>query len=187
MEGSEAIHYPLPITVQEYLAGELESEVRHEYVAGHVYAMAGASKNHERVSGRLFADLFGHLRGGTCEVYKSDMKVQVEVMGETTFFYPDIVVSCDPDDDDSHFLNTPKLIIEILSEDERRDRIENFLIYQHIPTLEEYAIVSQNRRRPEVTVFRREESWSPGHSHKEGDFTLAAIGFTGKVEDLYAR
>jgi Uma2 family endonuclease len=185
MEGSEAIQYPVPMSVDEYLAEERLSEVRHEYVAGHVYAMAGASKNHERVSLALAAALLGHTRGGPCEVFKSDMKVQVEVMANTTFYYPDIVVACDPSDGDSHFLNNPKVIVEVLSEDERRDRIEKFLIYQHLPSLEEYVVISQNPKRPEVSIFRRDESWAPGHIHKSGEFELASIGFKGRVEDLY--
>ena len=179
------MYYPDPITIEEYLAGEKISEIRHEYVAGQVYAMAGASKNHERVSGGMFASIFGHLGGGPCEVYKSDMKVFVNVLRNEAFYYPDIVVGCDPDDNDTHFLNRPKLIIEVLSEDEKRDRVEKFLIYQAIESLEEYVIVSQNPKRPEISIFRKAEGWTPGHVHTEGEFTLASIDYTGRVEDLY--
>jgi Uma2 family endonuclease len=145
----------------------------------------GASKNHERVSGGLFANIFGHLRGGPGEVYKSDMKVFVRVLRNEAFYYPDIVVGCDPDDNDTHFLNHPKLIVEVLSEDEKRDRVENFLIYQAIESLEEYVIASQNPKRPEISVFRKAEGWTPGYVHHEGAYTLASIDDTGRVEDLY--
>ena len=180
-----AMKYPDPITVEEYLEGEKISEIRHEYVAGQVYAMAGASKNHERVSLNLASDLLKHTRGGPCEVFKSDMKVFVNVLRNEAFYYPDIVVGCDPDDNDTHFLNSPKLIIEVLSADEKRDRVEKFLIYQAIESLEEYAIVSQNPKRPEISIYRKAEGWTPGHTHTEGEFTLATIDYTGKVEDLY--
>jgi len=180
-----AMKYPDPISVEEYLEGERISEIRHEFVGGQVYAMAGASKNHERVSGGFFANIFGHLRGGPCEVYKSDMKVFVSVLRNEAFYYPDIVVGCDPNDNDTHFLNNPKLIIEVLSEDEKRDRVEKFLIYQAIESLEEYAIVSQNPKRPEISIFRKAEGWIPGYVHHEGGFTLASIDYTGRVEDLY--
>ena len=179
------MHYPDPVSVDEYLDGEKISEVRHEYVAGQVYAMAGASKNHERVSGRLFARIMAHIDGGRCEVFKSDMKVFVKVLHNEAFYYPDVVVGCDPDDNDTHFLNSPKLIIEVLSEDEKRDRIEKFLIYQSIDSLEEYAVISQNPKRPEISIFRKSEGWTPGYKHTEGEYTLASIDFTGRVEDLY--
>lgn len=177
--------YPEPISREEYLEGEKISEIRHEYVAGQVYAMAGASKNHERVSLNLAADLLRHTRGGSCEVFKSDMKVMVNVLQNESFYYPDIVVGCDPDDNDAYFLNHPKLIIEVLSEDEKRDRVEKFLIYQAIESLEEYAIISENPKRPEISIFRKSEGWTKGHKHTEGEFTLASIGYTGKLEDLY--
>ena len=185
MPSNTAMHYPDPISVEEYLEGEKLSEIRHEYVAGQVYAMAGASKNHERVSLNLASELLRHTRGGPCEVFKSDMKVFVNVLHNEAFYYPDIVVGCDPEDNDTHFLNNPKLIIEVLSEDEKRDRIEKFLIYQAIESLEEYAIVSQNPKRPEISIFRKSEGWTPGYKHTEGEFTLATIGYTGKVEELY--
>jgi len=186
MEGSGAFQYPTPISVAEYLEEERASEIRHEYARGIVYAMAGASKNHERVSGFLFASILQHLRGGPCEVFKSDMKVNVEVMGSTNFYYPDIVVSCDPSDSESHYLTDPKLIIEVLSEDEKRDRFEKFLIYQHIEALEEYAVVSQNPKRPEVSIFRKSDDWTPGRVITAGEYELESIGFKGQVEDLYA-
>ena len=172
--------------MEEYLEDEKISEIRHEYVAGQVYAMAGASKNHERVSGRLFSRIMNHIDGGPCEVFKADMKVYVNVLHNEAFYYPDIVVGCDPEDNDTHFLNNPKLIIEVLSADEKRDCIEKFLIYQTIESLEEYAIVSQNPKRPEISMFRKFEGWTPGNKHTEGEFTLETIGYTGKVEDLYS-
>lgn len=177
--------YPDPISIEEYLEGEKISEVRHEYVSGQVYAMAGASKNHEKVSLNLASDLLSHTRGGPCEVYKSDMKVFVQILRNEAFYYPDIVVDCDPDDHETHFLKNPRLIIEVLSEDEKRDRVEKFLIYQAIESLEEYAIVSQNPKRPEISIFRKAEGWTPGHVHHEGEFVLASIDYTGRVEDLY--
>ncbi|MFT5855194.1 MAG: Uma2 family endonuclease [Verrucomicrobiales bacterium] len=89
--------------------GERLTEERHEYMAVQVYAIAGASKNHERVSGFLFATMLQHLRGEPCEVFKSDMKVNVEVMDATIFYYPDIVVSCDPSRKREPLLNRPKV------------------------------------------------------------------------------
>ena len=113
------------------------------------------------------------------------MKVFVNVLRNEAFDYPDIVLGCDPEDNDTHFLNRPKLIVEVLSEDAKRDRIEKFLIYQAIESLEEYVIVSQNPKRPEISILRKAEGWLPGHVHHEGELTLASITYTGQVEDLY--
>jgi Uma2 family endonuclease len=185
MDGSAALKMPEKMSIAEYLESEMHSEVRHEYRNGYVRGMAGASKNHERVGGRLFGELYGHLKGSPCEVFKSDMKVLVDVDEQQAFFYPDLVVGCDPADDEAFYLRHPKLIIEVLSVDEFRDRVEKRLIYQRLPSLEEYAVVSQDPAKPEITIFRRADGWEPGAVHRSGGFELRSIGFQGRVEDLY--
>jgi Uma2 family endonuclease len=184
-EGSTAMNLPGTVTVAEYLDGETRSEERHEYRDGLVIAMAGASRRHERVSMTLSNRIFNYLGGHPCEVFKSDMKLRLEIYGRTFFLYPDIMVSCDPFDGDAQFLTSPKLIIEVLSENEVRDRVEKFLMYQRIPTLEEYAVVSQWAEKPEVTLFRRANGWEPGETHTEGEVTFESIGLTMRVEELY--
>lgn len=185
MSGSAAIRIPDPISVDDYLEGERHSEIKHEYSGGVVTAMAGASKKHELVAGNLFASIHAQLRGKGCRTFKSDMKVRAEVVGEDIFYYPDVMVACDPGDQDPYFVRKPKLIIEVLSDNVSRDRIEKFLVYQRIPSLEEYVVVSQHPERAEVTIFRRENGWEPGELHRTGPFTLQSIGLTLTVEDLY--
>lgn len=177
--------WPVRVPVEEYMETEKCSEQRHEYRDGVVVAMAGASKQHERVSGRLFIKLGNHLAGKPCEVFKSDMRLHMMIYGRTFYLYPDIMVACDPDDRDSHIVRAPKLLIEVLSEDENRDRIEKFLMYQRIPSLEEYVVVSQRPEFPEVSIFRKREGWEPGHVHTSGEVTFESIDLTIKVEDLY--
>ncbi len=109
------------ISVEDYLTGELESEVRHEYFGGVVRAMAGASDRHERVSGNLFAALHAHLKGGPCQVFKDGMKLRLEVNKSDVFYYPDVMVACDPKDDHRYFRERPSLVVEVLSEDVNRD------------------------------------------------------------------
>jgi hypothetical protein len=87
---------------------------------------------------------------------------------------------------ESHFLTDPKLIVEVLSEDERRDQFEKFLIYQYIPALEEHAVVSQNPKRPEVSIFRKSDGWTPAEVHISGEYEFRSIRFKALVEDLYA-
>src|SRR2546423_8717771 len=86
------------VTVGDYLSGELRSEVRHEYVGGSVYAMAGASEEHNAIAGNLFAALHAHLRGKPCRVFFVDMKVRLLITHTDIFYYPDLMVACDPRD-----------------------------------------------------------------------------------------
>src|SRR6266404_3018929 len=147
-------------TVDEYLSGELRGEIRHEYIGGTIYAMAGASEDHNAIAGNLFAALHSHLRGKPCRVFFVDMKVRLLIARADIFYYPDLMVACDPRDTDRYFKRYPKVLIEVLSPDtEATDRREKFLSYTGIETLEEYVLVAQDRR--EVTVFRRSRQWQP--------------------------
>ncbi len=84
------------ITPEEYLQLELHSDVKHEYIDGYVYAMAGASDSHVTVSGNLFALLRNHVRGSGCRVFISDMKARIEPLNRC--YYPDVMVTCDERD-----------------------------------------------------------------------------------------
>src|SRR6266481_2963243 len=151
---------PGTLTVDEYLSGELQSGVRHEYIGGTVYAMAGASEEHNAIAGNLFAALHAHLRGKPCRVFFVDMKARVLIARTDIFYYPDLMVACDPRDTDRYFKRYPKVLIEVLSATtEAIDRREKFLSYRQIETLQEYVLVAQDKM--EVTVFRRESQWQP--------------------------
>ena len=173
------------ISVEEYLEGESRSEIKHEYQGGAVIAMAGASRKHELVALNLATTIHGHLRGQKCRAFKSDMKLRVGVLDTQMFFYPDIMVACEPEDDDPIYVRKPKLIIEILSEFAARDRVEKYLIYQRIPSLEEYVMVNQHPEQAEVIIHRREDNWEPAEIVRHGNFTLRSIGLTLTVEELY--
>lgn len=142
------------MTPEQYLAGERDAPSRHEYVLGELYAMAGASDAHVTVSGNAFALLKAHLRGSDCRVYMADMKVRCNE-GEA-FFYPDVMVGCDPSDRQrSYFKDHPKLIIEVLSPaTEAFDRGGKFAHYREIGSLTEYALIDSREHR--VDIFRRE-------------------------------
>ena len=172
------------MSVEEYLAFEEESEVKHEYAAGYVKAMAGARKIHEVVAGNLFAEMHRHLRGSGCNAFKGDMKLRTDFHEEPVFYYPDVVVSCEEQDNLSAYLTAPKLIIEVSTE-WKRDYIEKFVSYTRIPSLEEYAIVWADEKKPIVTIFRKETGWEPPEQHHSGPFTLKSIGLTLNLEELY--
>lgn len=174
------------LTPEAYLEGERHSEVRHEYFEGEVYAMAGASSEHELAAGNVFAALHAHLKGKPYRVFKDGMKLKLQAMGRDVFYYPDIMVACDPSDNHRYYREKPKLLIEVLSEDENKDLIEKFFAYQRLPSLEEYVVVRPDPAKPEVRIFRRAEGWEPGETRQEGEFTLRSVNLTLKVADLYA-
>ena len=148
------------LTVDEYLAGELLGNDRHEYLSGVVYAMAGASSDHNTIAGNLFASLRAALRGRPCRAFISDVKLRLAISEEDVLYYPDVMVACDPRDTDPYFKRFPKVLIEVLSpQTEQTDRREKFLSYIQIETLEEYVLVAQDKL--EVTVFRAPTNGSP--------------------------
>lgn len=138
------------VSIDEYLAGERASEVKHEYAAGRVFAMAGASERHNRISGNLFAMLHAATRKSQCTPFISDMRVRIDQV----VYYPDLMVCCDPTDLDPYLKHSPCLVIEVLSEStERIDRGEKLHNYRKIAHLKAYVLVSQDA--PRVEIYRR--------------------------------
>ena len=133
-----------PISVEEYLRLEETSEIRHEYVGGYLYAMTGASRRHNRIVTNFASLLLNAADAQGCEVYSSDVKVEVS---ERVYYYPDLLVTCEPDDNDAYISRSPCLVVEVLSPStSRTDRREKFLAYDRIPTLRAYLIVHQDRQ-----------------------------------------
>ncbi len=142
-----------PLSVAEYLEGEQCSDVRHEYVAGQVFAMAGAGEKHNRIAGNLFFHLRAATRGTPCGTFISDMKVRVDA--HDAFYYPDVLLDCDPDDSEPLYKRSPCLIAEVLSPwTEVIDRREKLLAYRALESLRYYLLVSQEWRL--VEVYRRD-------------------------------
>ena len=148
------------LSVADYLAGEDGGEIRHEYLGGQLYPMAGASRRHGLITVNLGAFLRPLVRATDCQVFANDMKVRLRVAGDDVFYYPDILLTCDPADRETYFCTRPCLIVEVLSEQtERTDRREKFLAYTTLESLRGYVLVAQDTRR--VELFRRENDWQP--------------------------
>ena len=146
------------LSIDEYLRGELESDIRHEYIAGETYAMVGASDRHGLIALNLATALRPAVRGTPCQVFMTDMKLRLVNGGEEVFYYPDLLVSCDPQDRATYYRTRPCLIVEVLSETTQRiDRREKWLAYTTLESLREYLILSQDRR--EADLYRREDGW----------------------------
>lgn len=145
---------------EDYLVREAESEVRHEFVNGEVYAMAGASRNHNRIAGNIFAELHSSLNGKPCEPFIADMKLHIELGMDEIGYYPDVIVSCNPKDDDAHYIENPTVIFEVLSKSTHRiDTREKLLAYQALPGLQVYVMLHQDQMR--AVVHRRSNQWWP--------------------------
>jgi Uma2 family endonuclease len=136
-----------------YLAWEAQRPEKHEFLAGEVFAMVGARREHVVVALNLAATFKQRLRGGPCQTYVSDLKLRVESVD--AFFYPDVMVSCDPRDHTAdQFIEHPILIVEVLSESTAAfDRGDKFAAYRALPSLQEYVLVDISSQR--VESFRR--------------------------------
>ena len=177
---SVSSHY---ISVEAYLSGEPLSEVRHEYVDGQVYAMTGASDRHGLIVNALAYALTPAARQKRCQLFTSDMKVRLEIGGKTIFYYPDLLLSCNPQDREAYFRRSPCLIVEVLSvSTERIDRREKLLAYQSLPSLQAYLLVAQDQ--PQVTVYRRANDWQAEH-YTQGEIWLDCLDMTLPVAEIY--
>lgn len=175
---------PVKWTEAEYLKAEQSSEVRHEYIGGDLYAMAGASEEHNFISGNIFAAIRAHLRGKPCKVFIHDMKARVYAQ-LTLYYYPDVMVVCDPGDDDRFFKSKPRIIVEVVSESTRgTDEREKLLTFIQLPSLEEYVLVEQDRMK--VTIHRRDADWVPELLEgPEAQLKLHSIGFEMPLSAVY--
>lgn len=180
-----ALPKPIYVSPEEYLLQENDNllDTRHEYLNGLVYAMAGASRGHNRVTNKLALRLGNHLEGTRCEVFQSDMKVGIKHQNDVRFYYPDVQVTCS-EETEAYYNTAPCLVIEVLSESTaRKDRTEKLLGYQLISTLQEYLICSQDT--PIVELYRRRTNWQRERFTEEQSFLLESVNLEIAVADIY--
>ncbi|MHB9021011.1 MAG: Uma2 family endonuclease [Halothiobacillus sp.] len=171
------------LSVADYLTGEQHSELRHEYIDGQVYAMGGASDRHGLIAMSFSLLLGPKAREKKCQLFIADMKVRLNISGKDIFYYPDLLLSCDPADRESHYRQNPCLMIEVLSDGtERIDRREKMLAYQTLPSLQEYVLVAQDYAQ--IEIYRRRADWLP-ETYNEGEFTLECLDLTTPVAEVY--
>ena len=177
-----SIAVKLRVSEEEYLQGELLSDIKHELIGGEVYAMAGASKNHERISGNLYRTFGNFLENSPCESFSTEIKVKVG----NNFFYPDVMVVCDDQTDHPYYSESPTILVKVLSKSTRRnDETIKRMAYQSIPSLQEYLLIEQDF--VDVEVFCRKNGWLPQHYFLGDEFALDSIGVILSVEDIYRR
>jgi Uma2 family endonuclease len=179
--------HPTHYTLDEYLSFEASSNVKHEYLDGKIYAMAGGSPEHAALAAAVIGLLFAQLRSGQCRALDADLRVRVPATGLLT--YPDVTVVCGPrevDAKDPLAVNNPTLIVEVLSPStEEYDRGEKFEHYQRLPSLRQYVLVSAASERTIEVRTRTESGWSRSLMRDGEAAKLESIAATLDVRELF--
>ena len=176
------------VSPEDFLDGELHSEVKHEYLSGVVYAMAGARNQHNDIATNVLGMLHARLRGKPCRPYNSDTKVRLRLPAGLRFYYPDAQVTCQPNSPDESYQEQPVVVVEVISESTRRtDEGEKLDGYCALPSLEVYLLVESERAlvigyRRGATGFTREV-----FSGLEAVVPLACIGAELPLTEIYER
>jgi Uma2 family endonuclease len=173
------------MTAEEYLEWEAKQELRHEYIDGEIIAMTGGTLPHNDIALNFYRSLYPHLRQRGCRVNVSDAKVQANK--NSRYFYPDLVVTCHPDDlKAKDFIQHPKVIVEVLSPGTATyDRTKKLKYYRQIPSLQEYVLVDSEEIA--VEVYRRGEGkmWLY-YEYEAGEaIALDSIDFECPIDLLY--
>jgi Uma2 family endonuclease len=177
-------------TPERYLAFERASETKHEYLAGEIFAMTGASENHNLITGNTLASLHTQLRRTPCRIYPSDMRLKVPAAGLYT--YPDVTAVCgEPQFEEDAVPDTllnPTVLIEVLSPStENYDRGKKFQYYRTLESLQEYLLISQESARIEHYV-RQGEQWLFSDAYRLEDVVkLPSIDCTLALADVYEK
>ena len=176
-------------TPEEYLALERQAETKSEYINGEIYAMAGASREHNYIAGDLFGELRSQLRGRNCKLFMSDMRVRVKPTGLYT--YPDVVVVCGRprfDDTQVDVLLNPTVLFEVLSSStEAYDRGAKFAHYRYLDSLQEYVLVAQDRMQVDHYARMGNQWLLTAYSKPEEILALPAIECNLPLTEIYAQ
>lgn len=170
-----------------YVAAEPGSDVKHEWLAGEVWAMSGGTPEHAALASAMAYQLGRALEGRPCRIFSSDLRIRISTTGLAT--YPDLTVVCgrlEVDPEDASTVTNPLLLVEVLSDStEAYDRGEKFAHYRRIPSLREVVLVSQ--REPRIEVFTRTDdgAWRLREWRKGERVELTSVGCTLAVDDVY--
>ena len=184
--------HPPQYTVEEYLALEETSEIRHEYYQGEIYAMSGASLAHNRIIGNGYRALDDRLNLGQCEVFIDGALLKID---DATILYPNLIVSCHPDDlEAERILQHPAVLVEVLSpKSADYDRTAKLRFYQRLPSLRHYVLIRQDYCWVEcltrvVEQADTENEWTlQVYDALTDELHLAALGIRVPLTELYAR
>jgi Uma2 family endonuclease len=174
------------VSVEDYLASELDSPIKHEYLGGAVYAMSGGRNAHNDIGGNVYASLHRRLHGQRCRPYNSDTKVRIRLPSQIRFYYPDVSVTCRPNPPNDSFQDEPAVLFEVLSSRTRRiDEGEKKDAYLSIPSLAVYVLIEQEM--PAVVAHRRTEHGFVKEVYQGPDavLPLREIGIDLPLAEIY--
>lgn len=176
------------VTYAEYLAREAASDVKHEFIAGEVFAMAGGTVEHGALAAALIGELRSALSGKPCRVFSSDVRVLVSSTDAS--FYPDLSIVCGKLENvstDANAIVNPLVLVEVLSEStEAYDRGVKAAHYRRLQTLKEYVLVSQNERRVEVQRLSERGIWELHFFGPGQRIELTSLGVSVSLDAVYA-
>ncbi|MEM7736724.1 MAG: Uma2 family endonuclease [Deinococcota bacterium] len=171
------------ITVEEYLEGERETDIRHEYVYGEVHAMAGGSMPHNVITGNIARAIGNAAETTPCRTYTSDMKLRVD---EAVFYYPDVMLVCKSAADE-YYETDPCVIVEVLSKTtSRTDLSEKRFVYTELTPLQLYLVVD-SRKRKITGYYRAEDGWAERKFSKEDLIDIPCVNTQLTFEQIYAK
>lgn len=172
----------------DYIAVEEMSTIKHEFLDGQVWAMAGGTPEHAAVAAKVISLIDRQLEGQTCRVFSSDLRIRVLATGLGT--YPDASVICgtlelDPEDPKRHTVTNPRVLVEVLSPSTADyDRGEKLSHYQQIPSVEEIMLISHETRR--IDVWRRSgDGFVLTTVEESGTVALRSISCELSLEEVY--
>jgi len=166
-----------------YLAFEKVSKIKHEYVCGRIFAMAGTSKKHNKISGNLYAFFLSHTKRNPCEAYIADVKLKIA--HRESYYYPDVMVGCEIENND-YFIEKPCILVEVTSKStETIDRREKLSSYKSIESLQMYLIISQETMFVEA-YQRQQQTWLMTHYTQPNELIeLSYLNTNVSVKEIY--
>ena len=177
-----------PISVEDYLEGELVSSVKHEYVAGAVFAMAGGTNAHNRIASNAHGLLYMLLKDKPCQPCNSDTKIRVRESNHVRFYYPDVSVVCDENPLTDTFQDQPAVIVEVLSDSTRRfDIVEKCDAYFTIPSLNYYILLEQDEAIAVMYERKGDQFVQHEFTNLSDVISITSLGINLPLRDLYSR
>ena len=182
-----AARIPHAVSLDDYLAGEDGSPIKHEYLGGLLHAMPGGSNDHAAISANAIVALGARLRGSPCRPYSSDTKIRIELPDHTRFYYPDALVVCEPNAGRQHYQERPVLVVEVLSDSTRRvDLGEKRDAYLTIPSLKLLLFVETGKSSV-LAYRRRAQGGFDAELHEGGSAVIPVpeLGIELPLAELY--
>ena len=176
------------VSIEDYLEGEQHTDIKHEYLGGQIVAMGGASDRHGLIGLSLAALLHPHARSKACQLFMGDMKVRVDHDGDSYFYYPDLLLSCNPaDKEHAYYRRHPCLLVEVLSPTtERIDTREKLLAYRLLPSLREYLLLRQDRVKADLYQMGDEGRWQHlVYTQTDDTLALRCLDVAVRLRDVY--